>query len=256
MAAPYDTPVPGVAEYGQSALAAKTAYENMLARLTQRRRQTLHQYGYNGDVDPTSGVITNIRVDPFNQYGGLQEMLNQQSAEDDQAAYAAQDRGLHGGLAHKAVTALRHSHGGQSAALGSELLGTLGDYQDQQDQAKYEMDAALWQAEQAAARAAIENQQFSPANPTGDGEGDVGYGEDPLAKPPVTPPTVKPVKPTVKFGGKNVTRDQLIRLLTARKVMPSDWARNHPAAATKLGISPKLNANNQIIKQALKRKGR
>lgn len=188
---PYDTNIPGAFGangYADQSLAANTAYKNALARINQKRLSTLRGAGYLGDIDPNSGVLSNLRVDGQNAYGGLQQMLRSQAGDFRSAQDSAEARGVFGGLAHKADTELKYQHGGQAAQFGSDLAGSLGDLQDQQDQAAYSRDGSLASAEQAAAESAIEQQQFNP--------GDYsnltypGYGTDPGANPP--PTVVKP----------------------------------------------------------------
>jgi hypothetical protein len=150
--------------YAQSDLDANTAYKNTLARLNQQRVGTLQQYGYQGDVDPTNGTITNMRVDPNNPYGNLQAMLRSQAEQHQTDLFASEDRGLHGGLANQAQSQDKYNDGQQSASLGSALTDAMGGFQDQQNSAAYDRDAALAQAEQASAEQAILNQAFDTPN--------------------------------------------------------------------------------------------
>jgi hypothetical protein len=116
----YDTNIPGATGangYADASLAANTAYKNTLARINQKRSSTLRQAGYLGDIDPTSGMLSNLRVDAYNPYGGLQSMLRGQAGDFQQAQYAAEDRGLHGGLAHKADSELKYQHGAAGGAV-------------------------------------------------------------------------------------------------------------------------------------------
>jgi len=82
MAAPITTNIPGYAQYGTAGLLAKTAYDNTLARINRTRQQSMHQYGYLGDVNPDNGTIQNLRVDPNNQFGDFQSMLRNQAGAD------------------------------------------------------------------------------------------------------------------------------------------------------------------------------
>lgn len=177
---PYSTPIPNVARYGQAGLLAKTAYQNTLARINRSRSQTLRQYGYLGDVNPQTGVMQNVRVDPHNPYGNLQTMFRNHALQDQEAQFAAQERGLRGGLANKAYTQLKYAHGAESAQLGTGLTDQVADFQDAQTQAKYEFDRALYEAQLEAARNAISNGDYNPANTGGggDGGGDGGGGDD------------------------------------------------------------------------------
>lgn len=164
MATPYDAPIPGAAGYATAALGAKTAYQNALTRINQKRSGTLRQYGYLGDVDQASGVVNNVRVDPYNQYGGLQTMLRNNALEQQNAEYTAEEHGLHGGLAHKLASQARYNLGGQTAQLGSDFAGALGGYQDEQNQAAYSRDSALYEAELQAARDALAAGMFNPGD--------------------------------------------------------------------------------------------
>lgn len=162
---PITTPIPDVSRYGQAGLLAKTAYQNTLARINRNRSQLIRQYGYAGDVDPNTGVLTNLRVDTHNPYGNLQSMYRTHAAQAQEAAYGAQERGLRGGLAHKADADLRYQRGMESSQLGTSLTDTLADYQEQQQSARYDFDRALYEAQLEAARNAIGNQDFNPASP-------------------------------------------------------------------------------------------
>jgi hypothetical protein len=260
MAGTYDTNIPGSPGYLQAQLIAKKAYQEALARINAQRTGTLRQYGYLGDIDPTTGTLRHVRVDPHNLYGQYQQMLGSQAGEDQAALDEAAARGLHGGLARQMVSRLHREHGGQSAALGQNLTGTLADFQDQQNQAAQVRDSALYEAELQAARDAIAAQQFNPADVSGvpmpaygDGTSsdntdlNAGTGQELPGRPPHIPSGT----PTVSWNGHLMTRTQLVRLLAARGVAASTWARNHPSAAKTLGLSARVGANNKIIKAAL-----
>jgi hypothetical protein len=178
----------GATGYGQSNLDANTAYKNTLARLNQQRVGTLQQYGYQGDVDPVNGTITNMRVDPNNPYGNLQAMLRSQAQQHQTDLFATEDRGLHGGLANQVQSQDKYNDGQQSAALGSALTDTMGGYQDSQNTAAYNRDAALAAAEQAAAEQAILNQAFDTPNFD---DPNTDPGVDPWAPPQTNPRAAK-----------------------------------------------------------------
>lgn len=178
MGAPYDAPVPGAVGQMNLALLGKTAYNNALARINRQRGQTLQQYGYLGDVNKDTGVLTNIRVDPHNQYGDFQQMLRNQAGLAQQAEWANQDRGLHGGLANKALSELRYGFGAQSAQLGRNFSNQFTDLQDQQTQARLEYDRALYEQQLEDARAAIAAGAFNPADYGDDSGGGTGSDVD------------------------------------------------------------------------------
>jgi hypothetical protein len=165
MADPYTTPIPGATGYESATLAAKTAYQNALARLNQQRGDTLRQYGYAGDINKDTGVVDNLRVDANLPYGQYQQERQQHADQYQEARDAAQARGLgKGGLAGQAVSRLRYGFGADDAQLGQGLSGAISGFQDQQNQAAYSRDSALYDAQLQAARDAIAAQQFDPAN--------------------------------------------------------------------------------------------
>jgi hypothetical protein len=177
----YDTPAPGAFGangYADASLAANTAYKNTLARINQKRSGTLRQYGYLGDINPDNGVLSNVRVDPNNAYGGLQSMLRGQAGDFEHAAFQAQERGLHGGLAHKQDADLAYQHGGQAAQLGAGFTDTLGGFQDDQNTAAYDRNKALYEAELAATRSAVDDGDFNPGDYSGLDY--APYGADPI----------------------------------------------------------------------------
>jgi hypothetical protein len=192
-----------------------------------------------------------MRVDPNNPYGQLQETLAQNAFEAEQGEQSMVDRGIRGGLARQQEAAQRHVFGRRKAQLGTSLIGALGGLQDEQTGAKQAMDAALYQAQLEAARNAIGNGDFSPAQ--------MLPPEDPPVDIPVDPnaPTRTGYEPVgaskVLWGGAYRDQKSMIKFLLNRGITPSEWARKHPEAAQKLGISPKRNANNALIKRILGR---
>lgn len=212
--------IPGATTYAQAALAAKTAYQKALAGINNQRTSALQQYGYLADIDPTSGTVTNMRVDPNNPYGLFQEMLSQHASAQQQAKAAAAARGLgHGGLAAQGITADHQSFGADSSQLGQNLMAQLEGFQEQQGQAQDTMNDALYQAQLVAAENAAAAGNWS----TPDESGIVipAYGDntaDPYAQQPG--PTkaaqaaaqksilqlAKSVKPAAKQTKKNVQK--------------------------------------------------
>ena len=163
--ATYDTPIPGVPQYGQAALAAKTAYQNALARINQRRSGLIRDAGFQADVNPETGVVGGMRVDGSNKYGTFQ-LLNRSQAQRGLAARnMALERGLGagGGLAAQMQNEARFSFGQEDADLSRRLLESLSGLQDEQNQAAYQRDAALYQAELEAARMALQERMFNEA---------------------------------------------------------------------------------------------
>lgn len=180
-------PIPNIDIYARAEVMANNAYDKAVAQLNQNRLNTLTNYGYTGNVDPTTGVLSGVRVDPNAIHGQLQDLLHNQALEDQQATFAAQDRGLLGGLAHQAGSEMRFQHGSQDTALGTNLTQALADYQSQQQDAAQAKNDALWQAEQTAANAATANQE--------------GESIDQLIASLGNPKDVKPADQTPVTGG-------------------------------------------------------
>lgn len=158
-AAPAPTPIPDPSSYAGADVLANNAYNAALTQINQNRLNTLTNYGYTGSIDPTTGTLSGIRVDPYAVHGQLQDLLHQQALEDMQARTGNEDRGVFGGLANQALNELHFQHGSQDTSLGTNLESALSDLQGQQQSAAETRDAALWQAEQNAADAATQNQE-------------------------------------------------------------------------------------------------
>ena len=157
--------IPGAAQYLQDNLNAKQAYQNALAKINQQRQNTLLQYGYQGSVDPKTGVISKVGINANAPYGLYQQMLRGGAQQGYQQQWGLQDRGLVGGLANQVNRQLGYQFGQDSAKLGQDLSGQLFNLQDQQDAAKYQYDQTLAQEEALAAMQASANNDYPTAPP-------------------------------------------------------------------------------------------
>lgn len=166
---PYNAPIPGSPLYAQAALAAKTAYQKALARINQQRSGLLRQSGFLADVDEETGAARNVRVDPNSLYGGFQLLNRDQAFRDEASINAGISRGLGagGGLAAQLRNRTRFDFGKEDADFGSALIEGLAQFQDATTAAANERNSALYQAELDAARLAIQNDDFNPADLTG-----------------------------------------------------------------------------------------
>lgn len=158
-----DTPVPGVAGYGQALDTANYAYQQALAKIGQNRQSLLRNYGYQADFNP-DGSWSNMRVDGSNQYGQLQQMLGSQANQDAAMMDTNIGRGIHGGLAHQGFTADHNQFGAQDAQLGMNLANSLSDLTGQQKDAASAYNDTLYQAQLQAARDAISGGNFNQAD--------------------------------------------------------------------------------------------
>lgn len=188
----YQTSIPGAAGYAGAAALAQKAYANAMARLQQQRSQTLLKYGVKRTPSGS------YQADPYNEYGSYQQMLRQQSGQVNQlgAQQASSGWGGSSGILGRQREALSFAQGGEQAALGQSLTGDLADLAQGEQQAGYEKDAALYQAQHEAALNAINNQQFNPGDYSNLPAVPYGPGVDPNATPPKR--TAKPVKGKVK----------------------------------------------------------
>lgn len=172
----YYAPPSGTVDGAEQYASAQNAYNQALIRYNQQRTGLLSQYGYKGTIDPKTGLMTNVGVDPSNSYGQLQQLLHGQANEDQQADFAAEDRGLVGGLAHQGEQELSYQHHGQSSALANSLLGSLSDLNSQQLDSKTALDQALWQLQHGATTDAIDSGDYNPADLSGLDGSDDGSG--------------------------------------------------------------------------------
>ncbi|MDE2098580.1 MAG: hypothetical protein KGL39_15100 [Patescibacteria group bacterium] len=222
---PYQTPIPGVDQYAAADTLATNAYNKALAQINESRLNTLTGYGYTGTVDPNSGVIGGVRVDPNSVYGSLQQLFHTQALQDRNAQWAAEDRGLHGGLANQARTELRYAHGAQDASLGNDLLSRLSGYAEDQRTAAATRDNALWQNEQARLDAEMQaeyNQSIQDLISQMAGGQGKGKGTDtpPAALPPtngvLSKPGANPSRGGIWLNSGNTTADQQAALVISK----------------------------------------
>jgi hypothetical protein len=134
-----------------------------MARYQQQRGNTLLKYGYKRNEDGTYGVDAN------NEYGQYQQMLKgeDRQVEGLQRKQAASGWGTDSGYLGAQRDDLSYQQGGEQAQLGQAFQGELTNIASGEQQASYDKDAALYQAQEAAAQAAIAGQQFDPGDYSG-----------------------------------------------------------------------------------------
>lgn len=158
--ATYQTPIPGAAGYAGAAALAQRAYENAMARFNQQRADTLLKYGYRKDA------AGHLQVDANNELGQYQQMLKGEAAQNQglTRAQAASGWGGSSGFLGAQKENLSYAQGGEQLALGQNLQGDLTGISQNEQDAAYQRDAALYQAQEAAAQAAIQQRAFDPAD--------------------------------------------------------------------------------------------
>jgi hypothetical protein len=168
---PYNTPIPGVAEYSQLIALAQKAYTQSVATLNLQRGQLLQQYGYGGKIDPATGMVTHLYVDANNPYGLYQQTLKGYGMQSDQTRQSMALRGIHGGLANQAAKAQTWDFGKTTTGLTNQLQQTLLGIQEQQNQDYYNEQTQIVQAQLQALNQAItmmlSGQNIDPANLAG-----------------------------------------------------------------------------------------
>lgn len=184
--------IPGASVYGQAVELAKKRYQTRLADINKQRQETLRRSGFLADIDEETGLTTNLRTDPYNQYGGFQMLNRAQALRHDELLGQNVQRGLssRGGLGAQALGDLRFEFGREDADFGAGVTEALGGLTRQQQEEKYAYDSALYEAQLAAAQSAIEASDYGYGG--GDyGYEDYGYGGGEEAPGP-TQPAVRP----------------------------------------------------------------
>lgn len=201
----YETGVPGAAGQMESAALANRAYKEALSRLGfSKTLPAFRRAGFTADFDPESGMVKGLGVDVNNPYGSYQQARRTHALQGMSQQWEAQERGLNagGGLGAQMVNNMRYEWGADDSELGNNLQNLLSEHGDTLQQITYDRDRALWEAQRAAAQAAIEAQDFSPAN--FEGMEYPTYGEDPYRDPmadpyinaPASGPQVRPPRVT------------------------------------------------------------
>lgn len=168
---PYNTPIPGVAQYSQLIALAQKAYKQAVAEFGLQRSQLLQQYGYTGQIDPATGLVKNLGVDPNNPYGLYQQTLHGygQAAEGLKEQMAS--RGIRGGLANQAMDQQKYGFGKDTSTLAQQLQQSLLGVQEQQTQAYFQEQTSIVNAQLSALQQAIammlSGQTIDPANLSG-----------------------------------------------------------------------------------------
>lgn len=149
-------PIPNVHEYGTVMAEAEHAYQNAVAGIEAQRKGQLEGLGFTPEG----------QVSGLNQYGQYQ--LNRRSAglEHDALMEQSTERGLGsglGGLGAKDIADSRFQHGqGMSNILANARMADLQGQQGLQ-QAAYDRNRTMWQAQLDSARDAIADENFSVA---------------------------------------------------------------------------------------------
>lgn len=141
-------------------------------------------------------------ADANNEYGQFQQMWKGQDRQVEglQRAQAGSGWGSDSGYLGAAREGLSYAQGAEQASTAQGLQGSLADVEQGEQGAAFDRDAALYTAQEQAARDAIDRQEFNPADYTGIND-EVPYGAVP--KPPLKKAVAKTKpKPNVHAQGK------------------------------------------------------
>lgn len=191
----YTTPIPGVAQQGMAANAAKLAYDKALARIGQKRSSLLRQHGYTGTFDD-KGNLSGMQVDAHNPYGLYQQNRRANALAGEQMRSQVQSRGIAGGLAKQFENRGRYAWGMNDAQQGQHLLGGVSDLVGEQDEAYGQYNNTLWQEQLENARNAIMQQAFNQADYSSLEYPNYGDWQE-----STVPPVASPVLPTSRTTG-------------------------------------------------------
>lgn len=213
--------IPGASVYGQAVELAKKRYQTRLADINQQRQRTLRQAGFTADINSETGLATNMRTDPYNPYGGYQLLNRSQAQRHDEMLGQNVSRGIgsRGGLGAQALTDLRFGFGKEDSDFGSNLTESLGALTRQQQEEKYGLDQALYEAQLAAAQSAIE------AGDYGDYGGGYDYPE--YAEPA---PASTSVRPGIRRTGASTKPKSKPKVARRPKPVPSGPRRGRPGS--------------------------
>lgn len=155
--------IPDPAVYEAETAQALQAYQNALSAISARRANTLQNYGFTAQVDPTTGQLQNYSIDSHNQFGALQQMLGQHQVADQTVQHADVARGIGTvGLGAQQLARTRLANAAQTQGLGRQFVGEIGSEASDQLSALQGYNEARVQAQRDALLSAIQNGFFTP----------------------------------------------------------------------------------------------
>jgi hypothetical protein len=143
-------PLQGV--YKEQQALAQRAYEQAIASLGQQQGQLLRDFGYIGDVDQNTGVVSNLRMDSNNPFGAMQQAGRQQHFEARNARNDARERGLSSrfGLGRQGLSAVNEGAEFQRSQLTRQFLDRLQEVLTNRAGAGWTRDEQMLQAQKEA----------------------------------------------------------------------------------------------------------
>jgi len=255
--------IPGASVYAQAVELAKKKYQTRLADITKQRQSTMRQAGFTADIDEGTGLASNMRTDPYNQYGQYQQLNRAQSLRSDELQSMNIGRGIssRGGLGRQNLGNLRYEFGKEDSAFGQNLTDMMSQYTRQQQEEKFGYDEALWQAQQEAAQAAIAAGDYGASGEGGgyDWNND-GVYDDALADPRDEsdwayrgPPMADPLAGLTAKQGQAIKRALAPKPAVAvKKTVKNQYGSGGRAPVTSAKPKPKPSAAKPVVKKPVK----
>lgn len=182
--------IPDPAVYESETATALQAYQNALSAIAGRRANTLQNYGFTAQVDPTTGQLRNYSIDSHNQFGAVQQLMDSHQTEDQSVQQADVARGIGTlGLGAQQLQRVRLAHAAQTMGLGRQFVGEIGQEANEQLSALQGYNEAKVQAQRDALLSAIQNGFFTPVQQSSDSQ-----SNNTTQPPPMAPLNVKGTK--------------------------------------------------------------
>jgi len=197
-----------------------------MTKINASRGNLLRSYGY------TQGSDGSLSVDPNNQFGQFQSMMQKEGLANQSARFANRASGFGGssGYLQNRMTQLQHTNDAEHGQLGLGLEQGLSDLKGQELDAQDTQNNTLYQAMLTQAQNAIANQQFNPGDQS---NVNVPY-PDSTPAPAVQAKAIK--GNTVLWGGSYKNKAQMANWLNQHGLNVQTWAKQHPAAAKAIGL--------------------
>lgn len=159
---PIDTTLPGA--YQGQQIDAEAAYQTALQNIAMQQAQAMQSYGFTGDIDQSTGALTNEHIDPNDQYSQVMGLLNSHAANMQALRNGLMGRGLGAtGLSAQQQALLKFTQAGETSNLGNQFTQTLNGLYGQQQNALATRNQAFTSAEQQALMYQIQQQLFDTA---------------------------------------------------------------------------------------------
>lgn len=144
---------------------AEAAYQQALQNISTQQAQLMQQTGFTGDINPTTGALTNEHIDANDQYSQVMGLLGSHASNMKSLREGLLGRGLGAtGLSAQQQALLKFTQAGETSNLGSQFSSSLNDLYKQGQDALTTRNSAFTSAEQNALNYQIQQQLFDAIN--------------------------------------------------------------------------------------------